>query len=457
MAVFGSLQVYCCRDLRRNSGLFWLEIWSKPRRVLSRNQDTRSSSKCTTISLSETIEQRVLKARIRLSLKQPFLAALVMRLPIKDASDMPWCETMSTDGYHIFFNASWVSQLQDDEIQGVVAHEVLHVAFGHADRKGNREHHKWNIACDLAINLLLFSEGQALPTSGLLDLRFKGMSADQIYAELPESDLASVASFELRQQEIGNTGLSPRVTSARQIGNQIGADLLNPEDIRIRPLQDDDAPDYQSRRELRRQLVNEMSSSLHGESHALIREEIELSRSSSINWQALLRSWLTERVKSDWSTYPFAKKHLWRGIYLPSVGVQAPGHIVFAIDTSGSMSQNDIADIASEVRSLRDIFHSKLTVLQSDTKIHSIEEYDADDPTPIPQKTKVRGRGGTDFRPVFDFVKDSDDAPQLVIYATDGFGYFPDYIPEIPCLWMLTRASIAEENLPFGFSIKMGS
>jgi predicted metal-dependent peptidase len=294
-------------------------------------------------------------------------------------------------------------------------------------------------------------------TSGLLDLRFKGMSADQIYAELPESDQSSVDSFELRQQEIRNAGPSNRVTSTHQTGNQIGADLLNPEDIRIRPLQDDDAPDHQSRRELRRQLVNEMSSSLHGDSHALIREEVELARSSSINWQALLRSWLTERVKSDWSTYPFAKKHLWRGIYLPSVGVQAPGHIVFAIDTSGSMSQNDIADIAAAVRSLRDIFHSKLTVLQSDAKIHSIEEYEADDPTPIPQKTKVTGRGGTDFRPVFDFVKNSDGAPQLVIYATDGFGNFPDYRPEVPCLWMLTARSILEEKLPFGFAIKVGS
>lgn len=408
-------------------------------------------------SLSESIQHRILKARIRLSLKQPFLAASVMRLPLKDASDMPWCETMATDGYHIFFNAPWVSQLQDEEIQGVVAHEILHVVFGHADRKGNRDHHKWNIACDLAINLLLVSEGQALPTSGLLDMRFRGMSADQIYAELPENKGASLDSFELRQNEIEEMGDTRRIRSARQIGSEIGADLLNPEDIRIRPLQDGDAPDRESRRLIRRQLVNEMSSSLHGDSYAVIRHEIELARSSAINWQALLRSWLTERVKSDWSTYPFSKKHIWRGIYLPSVGVQAPGHIIFAIDTSGSMSQEDIADIAAEVGSLRDTFHSKLTVIQSDAKIHSIEEYEADDPTPIPQKTKITGRGGTDFRPVFEFVKNSDGAPQLVIYATDGFGYFPDYRPDVPCLWMLTPRSIPEEKLPFGFAIKAGS
>jgi predicted metal-dependent peptidase len=409
------------------------------------------------ISLSESIEQRILKARIRLSLKQPFLAASVMRLPLKDASDMPWCETMSTDGYHIFFNAPWVSQLQDEEIQGVVAHEVLHVVFGHADRKGNRDHHKWNIACDLAINLLLVSEGQALPTSGLLDMRFRGMSADQIYAELPEVERTDLDSFESRQSQIQNSGPARRVRSGRSLESEIGADLLDPEDIRVRPLQDDDAPDRQSRREMRRQLVNEMSSSLHGNSSALIRQEIEMARSSAINWRALLRSWLSERVKSDWSTYPFSKKHIWRGIYLPSVGVQAPGHIVFAIDTSGSMSQEDIADIAAEVRSLRDTFHSKLTVIQSDAKIQSIEEYEADDPTPIPKKTTAVGRGGTDFRPVFEFVKNNYSPTQLVIYATDGFGSFPDRTPEVPCLWMLTPRSVPKERLPFGYAIKTGS
>jgi predicted metal-dependent peptidase len=408
-------------------------------------------------SLSETIEQRILKARIRLSLKQPFLAASVMRLPLKDASDMPWCETMSTDGYHIFFNAPWVSELRDEEIQGVVAHEVLHVVFGHADRKGNRDHLKWNIACDLAINLLLVSEGQALPTSGLLDMRFRGMSADQIYAELPGGEPTGLDSFEARQIQIQNSGPARRIRSARQLDSEIGADLLDPEDIRIRPLQDDDAPDRQARRGLRRQLVAEMSSSLHGDSPALIRQEIEQAKSGAINWQALLRSWLTERVKSDWSTYPFAKKHIWRGIYLPSVGVQAPGHIVFAIDTSGSMTQEDIADIAAEVRSLRDTFHSKLTVIQSDAAIHSIEGYEADDPTPIPSKMTAVGRGGTDFRPVFEFVKNSDDATQLVIYATDGFGSFPERAPEVPCLWMLTPRSRSEEEFPFGFAIKTGS
>ena len=380
-----------------------------------------------------------------------------MRLPLKDATDMPWCETMSTDGYHIFFNPTWVSELEDNEIQGVVAHEVLHVIFGHPDRRGNREHHKWNVACDLAINLLLEAEGQALPITGLLDRRYRGMSADQIYAELPDSSSAEIDRFQAHQDGIETTAVRQGMRGTPRIGNAIGADLLGPDDVRIRPLQDNDAPDLQSRRELRRQLVDEMRSSLHGNSSAMIRQEIDLAKSSAINWQAMLRNWLTERVKSDWSTYPFAKKHLWRGFYLPSVGIQAPGHIVFAIDTSGSMSQEDIADIAAEVRSLRETFHSRLTVIQSDASIQKVDEYEADDPTPVPQKTTAMGRGGTDFRPVFTFVENHQGTPQLLIYATDGYGTFPTYRPEVTCLWVLTPRSIDEEKLPFGYAIRSGS
>lgn len=405
-------------------------------------------------SLSELVEQRILKARIRLSLKHPFLAAAVMRLPIKDATNMAWCETMSTDGYHIFFSKNWVSELKDDEIQGVIAHEVLHVIFGHSDRKGNRDRHKWNVACDLAINLLLDAESQALPMSGLLDKRYKGMSADQIYVVLPNTKNSGGNSFQARQKDLVNT-TRQSMRGSHQMGSEIGADLLDPDDTLIRPLQDSDVPDEQSRRELRRHLIDEMLSSLHGDSPAMIRHEIGLAKSNTINWQSMLRSWLTEKVKSDWSTYPFAKKHIWRGFYLPSIGIQAPGHIIFAIDTSGSMSQEDIADIAAEIRALRDTFHSKLSVIQCDATIQSTDEYEADDPTPIPEIMTAVGRGGTDFRPVFDFVKNHEEVPQLIIYATDGFGAFPQYTPEIPCLWMLTSRSLDASKLPFGYAIQM--
>ena len=107
------------------------------------------------VSSQVDVESKVLKARIALALRQPFLASAIMRLPIKDATLYSWCPTMATDGYHIFFNATWVESLTITEIRGVLAHEVLHVIFQHGLRRSHREPILWNIAADHAINLLL--------------------------------------------------------------------------------------------------------------------------------------------------------------------------------------------------------------------------------------------------------------------------------------------------------------
>ena len=62
-----------------------------------------------------------------------------------------------------------------------------------------------------------------------------------------------------------------------------------------------------------------------------------------MDWQALLRTWLHDRLRSDWSLWQPLGKHLHRGLVLPSVGTPSLGRLVFAVDTSGSMSDAQIA------------------------------------------------------------------------------------------------------------------
>ncbi len=65
------------------------------------------------------------RARIRLMLDEPYLAAAVARLPPVDAGDRDWCMTMATDGYQIYVNGAFVEDLTDDEAVFVLGHEVL--------------------------------------------------------------------------------------------------------------------------------------------------------------------------------------------------------------------------------------------------------------------------------------------------------------------------------------------
>jgi len=67
--------------------------------------------------------------------------------------------TMATDGCRIVYNPTFVDQLKSAELEGVLAHEVLHCALGHQCRRGGRDPGLWNEAADLAINPILPAKG----------------------------------------------------------------------------------------------------------------------------------------------------------------------------------------------------------------------------------------------------------------------------------------------------------
>ena len=390
-------------------------------------------------------EEKVLKARIALSLRQPFLASAIMRLPIKDATKYSWCQTMATDGYHIFFNALWVDKLSNAELRGVLAHEVLHVIFQHSRRRLNRDAFLWNIAADHAINLLLLAQGFKLPKDGFSNHIYKGKSTEEIYSLLPKSSkFLQFKSQKNDESELDETGSVPGV----------GKDILDIDDLRIKGLHDQDMPDQSELNDLCTELRSDAQGKLQGSSARTFKEECKSIEESKIDWRALLREWLQDRIKNDWSLWPYSKKHIHRGLMLPSIGIESPGHIIFAIDTSGSMTSDQISGIFSELRSYRETFPCKLTVIQADQAIQSITSFEEMDGEEIPLINEIKGRGGTDFRPVFSWV-DENIPGSFLIYATDGFGIYPETTSSAGVIWLLTKNSIDKSNVPFGICVEV--
>jgi predicted metal-dependent peptidase len=73
------------------------------------------------------------------------------------------------------------------------------------------------------------------------------------------------------------------------------------------------------------------------------------------------------------------------------------------------------------------------------------------DGTEVPRRMSMIGRGGTDFRPVFEWIQGNAlDASPILLYATDGYGVFPEHPPGWPTIWLLTREGLAAERVPFG-------
>jgi hypothetical protein len=121
---------------------------------------------------------RIQKARTTLLLDHPFFGSLLFRLKGRENRSIA---TMATDGVSLYYNPEFVDTLNSATLAGVLAHEVMHPALQHHVRRSGRDPKRWNEACDYAINPLLLDAGLSLPDGVLVDHRFRGMSAEQIY------------------------------------------------------------------------------------------------------------------------------------------------------------------------------------------------------------------------------------------------------------------------------------
>ena len=104
--------------------------------------------------MNMTAEERITRSRVRLLLTKPFFGQLATRMKLIERPDMP---TAATDGRN-FFNREFVDRLNDDELDFLVGHEVLHMVFDHVDARGDRDPMIYNMACDFNINMTLVEQ-----------------------------------------------------------------------------------------------------------------------------------------------------------------------------------------------------------------------------------------------------------------------------------------------------------
>ena len=89
---------------------------------------------------------------------------------------------MATDSRSIFYSPDYVTTLSEAECIGVIAHEISTiVVLRHFQRQGDIERLLWNMACDYELNPGSDTSRLDVPQGLLIDARFNGLSAEQIY------------------------------------------------------------------------------------------------------------------------------------------------------------------------------------------------------------------------------------------------------------------------------------
>ncbi len=389
---------------------------------------------------------RIQKARSALLLDHPFFGSLLYRLKDRESRAI---KTMATDGVSLLWNPEFVETLAAATLAGVLAHEVLHPALHHHLRRSGRDAKRWNIACDYAINPLLVDAGLSLPEGVLIENRFRGMSAEQIYNLLeseqdsdpnPDNERQSAASDKSNGSPAGNERSDP---AAPETDGGIGQVL-------DAPLESDDYPAVEEQaREWKIAVKQAITVGQQaGKLPAGLDRTMEGAAEAAVNWRELLRRLWSETTSADYSWMRPNRRHIWSGLYLPGVVKEGVGEIVIAVDCSGSISPRQLRLFEAEARSILEGQRpERVYVLYFDAMVQKVETYEAGQPISL----NPVGGGGTEFGPCFAWVEERGITPQTMVFLTDLYGSFPPSPPSYPVLW----ASNGRRQAPFGEVIPM--
>ncbi len=396
-----------------------------------------------------TCLEQLAQDRHRLLMRWPFVGSLLMRLELVPVRD-DRLATASTDGDSIFVDIDFFSKLNSEERLFVLAHEVWHTALLHFARRKDRDILRFNVAADLEIHFTLMSEKMKEPFVLPHDPKWLGLSAEEIYERLPENlaDMDKLPKKAKTSASFGkaNGSFDKHIYSDNnksQSGASGGNSQKPSEGSGELVLDDDYTPsvtaDSVERSRARTIGAAHQMAKMQGHLPLGIEALLKQLEKPSLPWQEMLKQFVTTCYGGKRRWLPPARRHVWQDIYLPSMRDEKLKAVV-ALDTSGS-TQGDLGLFFAELMSLMKSFGQfELDVIQCDAKVQHVEHFNETTPVPSNKEWKTYGCGGTDFRPVFEYVKTNmKERPDLLLFFTDGGGTAPEKQPGYPVMWVLTQ------------------
>lgn len=364
-------------------------------------------------------ERKLQKAKITL-MRDPRFAlwsGILMVGRTKVVDEIP---TAMTNGRDEFYGREFVKSLKDAELNFVVLHEAGHKMYRHLTtwrRLYDEDKALANAACDYVLNIMLkdmdssertismprYPKGhkKAGEVMGLIDERFRGMSAKQVY------DI-------LKQEQEGGGG-----------GGSGGGDGFDEHDWQ-------DAKDMteQEKKELARDIDQAIRQGAMAQAKIAGKNAGNLDRSlqellePKVDWREVLREFVksTCSAKDASSWRRVNRRFLSTGIYMPSLIGEKVGHLVVGVDTSGSVGQEELSDFLSEVKGIaEEVNPEKVDLIYWDHAVAAHEEYDSSAVSNIVSSTKPRGGGGTSPSCVSQYLDEKKIQPECTIILTDGY------------------------------------
>lgn len=373
----------------------------------------------------------------------PYYAAVLARMQAVEDPSIP-VMAVSAHGRHVWLHVNVDYFFQRDKqgqfcnmkfVRGVLLHEVHHVVLGHLGdpEYANPAHPDlMELAMEVSANEFIREPLPGNPPVWTM-LKQYGLAAHQ--STLERYELLAKA----RRNGAGIPVPARWVDShlARGVSRQPGRGRPDPNQyIRVKRLVSG-AVD-QVKRDRARKGLSGPGGSLAGTDPGNFIEELEEEFAPPpkprMDWKTALRLFATPQRRA-FTTYTRPNRRFRHRVgeipgraWRPDVA--KPKRLMVAIDTSGSMTTEELNEIAGELRRLGQL--AQFTVVECDTIIHRVYPFAG-------SFRDAAGRGGTDLRPVFEPAFLTEHRPDGVVYFTDGEGPYHVNPPGVPTLWVLTK------------------
>lgn len=372
-------------------------------------------------------EQLLLKAKSLLTVKYPYFGMLASRLNFEPSEGV---SGYASNGKRFIYNVEFLERRSVQEVMFILTNAVMHHVLSHQQRKLNRKGKLWQLATDYAINNLLSKSGLTIPMGANFNKEYVAMYAEEIYDALKNDlNLGEGDAF-------GESGDSvPEASMMEQEGDD-SQSFGNIDGI-TDELDTGDELQWQYAASIAQEVAQRKGAMPLG-----LERLGKKVKPSDVDWRFELYNAVNRHMRNNYAFMPPNKKHIHRGIALPSLTSDTLSLCV-AIDTSGSIDDQLLGAFMEEFKSIMQNFPSvKIELIIADAKVHAHHTFQGGERMDF----ALKGGGGTDYRPTFDYVEANLPMTTMLLYFTDGEGSFPRIPPNYEVLWALSRKA----KVPFG-------
>ena len=377
-------------------------------------------------------DKLLLKAKSQLTLHHPYFGMLASRLKHESSENI---SAYASNGVRFLYNPEFMSRRNIEEVMFILTNCVMHHILAHQQRRLNRRGSLWQLATDYAINNMLHDNGLNIPQGANFNEEYANMYAEEIYDLLKEAHFGHIDEAFDDENVIPNENFVPNSSPDSEMSEDTDT-FSNLENI-----EDELDPETESQWQYAASVSQELAQRKSTMPSGLNRLSKKV-KANDIDWRFELYNAINRHMRNNYAFMPPNKKHIHRGFVLPSLTSDTLSLCV-AIDTSGSINDDLLGAFMEEFKSIMQNFPAvQIELIIADARVHAHYTFQGGEKMDFP----LKGGGGTDYRPVFDYIDANLPMNTMLLYFTDGDGWFPKFSPNYEVLWALSRKA----KVPFG-------